>query len=245
MAQIGRLNLLGEFCLELDGEPHQVSPSAQRLLALLAVEHRGRRARRAPVAERLWPDAPPGRAGSSLRSVLWRLPRHRGRALVVGNATDVWLTDDLQVDLWEADDLAWAVCAPEAPDPDSSVDLGILKQDLLPGWHDDWLVVGQESHRQRRLHALERSAGLLCERGRFTEALDAGLGAVHSEPLRESAHRRVIEVHLAEGNQAEALRQYDGYRRLLAHELGLRPSASIRRLVDPLLGRPIDLRATD
>jgi DNA-binding SARP family transcriptional activator len=50
----------------------------------------------------------------------------------------------------------------------------------------------------------------------------------------------VIEVHLAEGNQAEALRQYDGYRRLLAAELGLRPSESIGRLVAPLLGRPLD-----
>jgi DNA-binding SARP family transcriptional activator len=47
-------------------------------------------------------------------------------------------------------------------------------------------------------------------------------------------------VHLAEGNHAEALRQYDGYRRLLATELGLPPSAEIRRMVAPLLGRPID-----
>ncbi len=68
-----------------------------------------------------------------------------------------------------------------------------------------------------------------------------GLGAVRSEPLRDSAHRSVIEVHLAEGNHAEALRQYDGYRRLLADELGLPPSPAIRRLVAPLLGRPVDL----
>jgi Bacterial transcriptional activator domain len=50
----------------------------------------------------------------------------------------------------------------------------------------------------------------------------------------------VVEVHLAGANQAEALRQYDGYPRLVADELGLRPSASIRRLVAPLLGRPVD-----
>ena len=50
----------------------------------------------------------------------------------------------------------------------------------------------------------------------------------------------MIAVHLAEGNHAEALRQYDGYRRLLAAELGLPPSPEIRRMVAPLLGRPID-----
>ncbi|HYF72533.1 MAG TPA: bacterial transcriptional activator domain-containing protein, partial [Nocardioides sp.] len=108
-----------------------------------------------------------------------------------------------------------------------------------------WLLGAQEAFRQKRLHALERSAAVLCGDGRFTDALDAGLGAVQSEPLRESAHCRVIEVHLAEGNQAEALRQYDHYRRLLAAELGLRPSPGIRRLVAPLLGRPIDLRAEE
>jgi hypothetical protein len=50
----------------------------------------------------------------------------------------------------------------------------------------------------------------------------------------------VIAVHLAEGNAAEALRQYHVYRRLLALELGLPPSPSIRQLVAPLLGRPIE-----
>lgn len=50
----------------------------------------------------------------------------------------------------------------------------------------------------------------------------------------------MITVHLAEGNAAEALRQYHVYRRMLALELGLPPSPSIRSLVGPLLGRPIE-----
>ncbi|HYO40432.1 MAG TPA: bacterial transcriptional activator domain-containing protein [Nocardioidaceae bacterium] len=49
-----------------------------------------------------------------------------------------------------------------------------------------------------------------------------------------------MAVHLAEGNPAEALRQFHVYRRLLAHELGLPPSAAIRELVRPLLGRPLE-----
>jgi DNA-binding SARP family transcriptional activator len=53
----------------------------------------------------------------------------------------------------------------------------------------------------------------------------------------------VIEVHLAEGNHAEALRQYQGYRHRLREELGLAPSPVIRALVAPLLGRPADVRA--
>jgi DNA-binding SARP family transcriptional activator len=245
MAPWGRLDLLGELRVQFEGETQRLSPSAQRLLGLLAVTQRTRPARRAAVAERMWPDTAPGRAASNLRSVLWRLPRPRGRVLVLGNAGEVWLAPDLRVDLWEAEELAHRLCAPDPPALTPTTDLSTLHRDLLPDWSETWLLAEQESYRQKRLHALERSAVLFREQGRFTDALDAGLGAVQSEPLRESAHRRVIEVHLAEGNQAEALRQYDGYRRLLAQELGLPPSSSIRRLVAPLLGRPIDLRAAD
>jgi DNA-binding SARP family transcriptional activator len=244
MAAIGRLRLLGEFALEVEGEEQRLSPSAQRLVALNAVVHGGRRTSRSAVAERLWPDSTPGRAASRLRSVLWRMPRPRGRQLVRSSATDVWLNPEIEVDLWRAEEQAQALQTSLSA-PEYLVDLSPLRRDLLPGWHQEWLLVEQESFRQTRLHALERSAQLLREHGRFTDALDAGLGAVKSEPLRESAHRRVIEVHLAEGNHAEALRQYDGYRRLLAAELGLPPSATIRRLVAPLLGRPVDVRPSD
>ena len=198
-----RLRLLGDFGLCAGDEPLRVSGPAQRVLAYVAVAHGHRPVRRTTLAERLWPDASPARAAQSLRSVLWRLPRPRGRALLTGRETTVQLLEEIQVDLWEAD---------------------------------------RESWRQKRLHALERCAGTLCDRGAYPDALAAGLGAVRSEPLRESAHRRVIAVHLAEGNHAEALRQYDGYRRLLAAELGLPPSPEIRRMVAPLLGRPIDRR---
>ena len=54
------------------------------------------------------------------------------------------------------------------------------------------------------------------------------------EPLRESAHRALIRVHLAEGNAGEALRQYDLYAGMLWRQLGLGPSPLIEELVRPL-----------
>jgi DNA-binding SARP family transcriptional activator len=236
-----RLGLLEEFEVTFAGEVLHIAAPAQRLLAKLAVLQRQRPTQRTTLAERLWPETSPTRAASSLRSVLWRLPRPRGRTLVTCTATTVRLSEDVRVDLWEAEQQAGLLCAQDPPPSDSLVDLTPLTRDLLPGWHDDWLQVAQESFRQKRLHALERSSEALRRSARYTDALSAGLGAVESEPLRESAHRSVIAVHLAEGNHAEALRQYDRYRRLLATELGLRPSPAIRTMVAPLLGRPVDL----
>lgn len=38
---------------------------------------------------------------------------------------------------------------------------------------------------------------------------------LRADPLRESAHRLLVAVHLAEGNVSAALDQFDAYRRLL------------------------------
>lgn len=238
-----RLSLLEDFEVSFGGEVVPISMPAQHLLAQLAVVQRGRPVQRTALAERLWPEAMPSRAASSLRSVLWRLPRPRGRTLVTCTSTSVRLSEDVRVDLWEVEEQARILCEDDLPPAEALRDLGPLTRDLLPSWHDDWILVEQESFRQKRLHALERSSDAFRSRGRYTDALSAGLGAVRAEPLRESAHRSVIEVHLAEGNHAEALRQYDGYRRMLADQLGLPPSPAIRGLVAPLLGRPVDFRS--
>ena len=238
------LFILGNFQLQFDDEPLRLSAPAQRLLAYLAISQRDRPVRRTAVAERLWGDTAPARAASNLRSVLWRLPRPRGRQLVVSDAAQVSVSPDTEVDLWKAEAAVELLCGSSPPTCEALADLAGLSEDLLPDWHDDWLLIERESHRQKRLHALERASAHLRERGEFNASLSAALLAVHCEPLRESAHRRVIEVHLAEGNHADALRQFEIYRRLVADELGLPPSPAIRDLVAMLVGRPVDVRRT-
>jgi len=44
-------------------------------------------------------------------------------------------------------------------------------------------------------------------------------------------------VHLAEGNQSEAVREFERYRALLHTELGLDPTPRLRRLVEGLQSR--------
>jgi DNA-binding SARP family transcriptional activator len=126
------------------------------------------------------------------------------------------------------------------PDRGWNLDPANLRHDVLPDWTDEWLLPTREWFRQIRLHALEALCARHCRYGRFDTALEAGLAAVDCEPLRESAHRAIVRVHLAEGNPAEALRQYDLYRRLMNSELGLRPSQQFRALISHLLGRPLD-----
>jgi DNA-binding SARP family transcriptional activator len=232
------LSVLGGFELTAGESPASLCSAAQRLLGYLAVHGRGRPVARTALAERLWDDNEPERAAGRLRSALWRLPKPGGRQLVSCTPTTVRLAPSVAVDLWEAEDQARGLRQADAPArPEMFVG------DLLPDWTEDWLVVERESFRQIRLHALERTSARQCELGNYAAALAAALAAVRCEPLRESAQRQVISVHLAEGNHAEALRQYQSFRRLLAAELGLPPTPAIRTLVAPLLGRPIERAA--
>jgi len=126
--------------------------------------------------------------------------------------------------------------------PDSayldSVPLASLTGDLLPDWYDDWLLDEREELRQTRLHALESLARQLSACGRHADAIQAALAAIRLEPLRETAHHTLIEIHLAEGNRSEACRQFQRCRRMLRDELGVEPSASMRLLLEDRHGLP-------
>jgi DNA-binding SARP family transcriptional activator len=91
--------------------------------------------------------------------------------------------------------------------------------ELLPDWDDGWLEADRERLRRIRLHLLEASALGLAEVGRYGLALEAALAALRMDDARESAHRALIQVHLAEGNVSEARRAYERCRVVLVRDV--------------------------
>jgi DNA-binding SARP family transcriptional activator len=227
-----RLTLLDAFDLSHGAETLSLCLPVQRLLAFLAL--RGRPTRRAHVAFTLWTDSSEDRAFGSLRSALWRL-RRDGHCLVEEANGRLRLAPAVRVDVDEAAEAAHRLLDPAAEIDDADRDRVFLGGELLPDWYDDWVALERERFRQLRVHALERLCERLTSEHRFTEAVDAGLAAVEGEPLRESAHRVLIHAHLAEGNAAEALRQYRIFRGLLRDRLGLEPSGQMDALMRPLV----------
>jgi DNA-binding SARP family transcriptional activator len=224
-----RLVLLGALELERDGEPVPLPASARRLLAFTALH--GRPLSRVYVAGALWLDSESdARAAASLRSALWRLHRAAGE-VVRADAHELSLAPWVEVDLHRVSAVAHEVLAGRALHPDLVRQLA-WADELLPDWYDEWVESERERFRQLRLHALERLCERLYTAGRFDDALEAGLAAVSAEPLRESAHRAMIGMHLAEGNVCEAVRQYDTCERLMSRELGVRPSRKTLQLVE-------------
>jgi DNA-binding SARP family transcriptional activator len=230
------LHLLGGFALHREGRSVTAAPAVQRLVAYVAT--RTKTVNRVATARALWPDSSDARAAANLRSTLWRFRQDHCGGPIRSTAHGLELHPDTIVDVHAVHEQTTALSS--VPDRVWDLDPAVLRHDVLPDWTDDWLVPTREWFRQIRLHALETLCARHCRYGRFDAALEAGMAAIDCEPLRESAHRAIVRVHLAEGNPAEALRQYELYRRLVDSELGLRPSQQFRALISHLLGRPLD-----
>jgi DNA-binding SARP family transcriptional activator len=207
------------------------------MLALLAVHDRA--LERSFVAATLWTDAGEERAAGNLRTALWRL-RRSGHALLERGSSRLQLARSVTVDLHDACALAHGLLGHGdewGADPDVDFDESVFLHDLLPDWYDDWLLIERERFRELRLRALEALCERLAASGRSSRAIECGLAAIIGDPLRESSHRAVIKIYLAEGNQAVAIHQYRFYRELLAGRLGLQPSQQMSELVASLAPR--------
>ena len=228
MAQAVALTMLGGFSLWCRGQRVNLPPSAERVVAYLAL-HDGP-ATRPNVAGTLWLDVPEDRAMANLRSALWRL-RRPGVPVVETFGEHLELAADVAVDFRELSAAAKGLLEGSVPDDAIQLERLAFGGELLSDWYEDWILVEREHFRQIRLQALEHIAAELARLGRFGRAIEVALAAVATEPLRESAHRALISIHMAQGNRNEAVRQYCSYRRLMQDELGIEPSSQIDDLM--------------
>ncbi|MFI1719128.1 BTAD domain-containing putative transcriptional regulator [Streptomyces sp. NPDC053513] len=189
---------------------------------------------RGAAAERLWPDCSPTRASANLRTALCH--GRRAGPLTTVECVDrrLRLAPVVEVDLHRArcraQDAIGDRRSPEDPE-DLAATFG---EELLPEWPDEWLEVERERWDQLRLHALEGLAQRLRRDGEYLAALQTALTATQIDPFRETAHRILIEIHIAEGNRACAMKCYKEYQRLLRRELAVDPSPLMTRLVEDL-----------
>lgn len=211
------ITVLGSFTLTSDGHPVALGVDSRRLVAYLAVHPRPQE--RAALAADLWP--------GTARTAALRLLTDAVSAIAVpglldaeseaGGDAPLALAADVTVDLATA--MALIRALPEIAASDEP-DVAPLTADILPGWTAPWIAIERERFRQLRLYALEERSLRLTAGERFDEAVAMAQQAVHAAPSRESARRALIEAHLAQGNIAAAVAEYDEYQELLRSSVG-------------------------
>lgn len=208
------LALLGTFRLTEDGQSVVLHEREQRVLALLAV--RDRTMGRLALAGILWPEASDANALGSLRAALSRLPARLRRQLTV-TPRNLALSSDVSVDLRQARLLAEQLLLPAAALPDANGSLPslvLLSSDLLPDWYDEWVVEDSRQWHSLRTRVLESWSARLVTLGRFGEAVETAIAAIHAEPLGEAGYAALIQAYLAQGDRPAALRALGDYRRV-------------------------------
>lgn len=222
--QQGRLlGILGQLGLD---PMVRLSNPVRRLFVLLAVL--GGKVGRGIAAARLWPDQTDTAARSNLRRTLFQCPT----GWIRNSGDEIGL--DAAVDLDAARQIALRAVAGE---PLSLEEIDVLAQDLLPGWHEEWLIPFQDRHHVLRVQALEAACRTLTASGQHALAVLAGSAALAAEPLNESAAEALILCHLAQRNRYQARRCYDALAKRLDDELGVSPDPALSERLSHLVAR--------
>jgi DNA-binding SARP family transcriptional activator len=253
-----RIYLAGEPCLATDRSLIRADrlPGRQgRLAFVLLVSERARPVTRDELAEALWPQQPPAAyevalsaIASKLRGLLGEAGLARGALQAVDGCYRIDLGPGSWVDTEAALEAVHAAEAAlrlrryrEAYGP-AVVAAAILRRPFLAGFEGGWIESRRQELRGLRLRALDVLAEVHLWNREPALALRAAEEAVTLEPYRESGYRRLMLIHLAAGDRAEARRVYERCRRLLADDLGEEPAPETRavlaQLEDPVVSRP-------
>jgi DNA-binding SARP family transcriptional activator len=230
------IELLGQVRITFgpDRERLHLCRQSTAILGNLALSGVRRQAREVLI-ERFWPDCDPARGQGSLSSALWRLRRDLAPAgasvLTDGLLGEAGITE--QASFWLDAEAFRAKVRPACTGagllgPATAMKLEqaleLYRGDLLEGFYYDWVLAERECLRalyvRGRLRLLDHhAAGSDWER-----AIECGREVLRLDPLRETVHRRLIELHARNGEPAAARRQYHRLVQLLAEELQVAPA---------------------
>jgi len=239
-----RVHLFGYPRLEHDGI--DVPIRRRKALALLSYLATTRSSHsRDTLAALLWPEHEAPRAFAFLRNALWILNGTPLADWLVSSRHTIGLRDGshLAIDVGEfrralsdsfgANDEAALSRLAGATD--------LFRSDFLAGFSiedsepfEDWQYSESSALRHELGTALDRLADARRARNDFPAAIRFARRWLEIQPLNEAVHRRLMELHAAAGQRAEALAQYAACEQTFKRELGLAPSEETAALAEQI-----------
>lgn len=205
------------------------------LLRLLALRV-DRPVRTQLLLDRLWPTAAPERARASLRTAASQI-RHAVHEDCLVREPGALALRGAWVDAVEVETLLHeAGVAVRAGDHPTVVGRARAVEELYADdfhAHDDeseWARAERELLASGRVQLLADASESCLVLGRVRDALDFASTATQLDPTVERAQRVMMRAHAELGEIGAALRVFERYRRQLAQDLGVDPSAQTREL---------------
>ncbi|MEU6707140.1 AfsR/SARP family transcriptional regulator [Streptomyces wuyuanensis] len=243
------LNLLGPVEAHRGGTPVRLGgPKPRTVLAALLLA-RGRVVGDTRLTTLLWDDRPPATCPAQLHTYASRVRHLLGPGIEVERRRPGYLIRlperGVRVDLLEFQKrAARGTEALAAGDPATAAGelrraLAIWRGAALGGVCDPLADAERDRLEEERLVTLERRIDADLELGRHSALIPELIALIAADPLREGLRGQLMTALYRSGRQADALAAYRAARATLADELGLEPSAELRRLHQALLtGHP-------
>ncbi|HEX8186109.1 MAG TPA: BTAD domain-containing putative transcriptional regulator, partial [Blastocatellia bacterium] len=99
----------------------------------------------------------------------------------------------------------------------------LYRGNFLEEFYYNWIEELQSYYRDLYLEALKELIGYHSERGNHESVIRYGQMVLGRDPYQEEIHCHVMEAHVASGNRAAAIEQFDALRKMLRRELGVDP----------------------
>ncbi len=241
-----RIQLCGRIVARIGGRRIESDlPGRQgRLLFVYLASHRHRPVSRPELVDALWPADAPDTASASLTALVSKLRRVLGPEALEGRGqirlvlpADAWIDLEAASEaLHRAESAAAREAWGETWSP-ARVTQHIAGRGFLEGEDAPWIDETRRNLEELYVRALELAGRASLELGgtELDTAERTARTLVARAPFRETGHRLLMDVLVARGNDAEALRVYERLRALLREELGAAPSGETQALHRRLL----------
>lgn len=230
------ISMLGGFTLAWgDGAAMSIPSTVARSLFAYLVIHRDHPHTRDLLAGTFWPDLPDAVARRRLSQALWQIRQTVDPHPVLLAEGDT-IRIDPELSLW-LDVAEFEQQAASSKQQDLALAADLYRGEFLAGYYDDWVLVERERRRETFVAVLGKLVESSKGQGEYESALLLARRLVTEDPWREEAHREVMCLCHLLGRGAEALKQFETCRQVLAEELGAEPSPETEALAAQIAAR--------
>jgi DNA-binding SARP family transcriptional activator/TolB-like protein len=234
LTEVLELRLLGPF--QINGATPAIPQRAKGLIAYLAM-HAGRSVSREALASLLWSYSASQQARQSLRQCLTDVRAALGPAKDSLEATRaaIRFTQSANTDI---DIRRFEALAQSAEPDDLAAACELYRGEFLEGLEfnsepfSEWLTIERSRLASVACDVLRRLALLRTQAGDTARAITAAQRLLSLDPLREDAHRILMESYAAEGRRSDALRQFGSCSEIMRRELGVEPDRETLALAE-------------
>lgn len=197
------------------------------------------------IVETLWPDQEYDDPRGALRTLVYRLRQLLGKGACVNGTEAIvfsqgcyhWNTkQNYWLDVDEFELLCRQAQAVAATDPQQATLLylkaiGLYKGDYLPECsYCEWVIPIRNYYHHLYLQSILALTTLLSAAEQYAEVIEVCEHAFIVDPFEEELHVRFLEALLAEDKLKQARAHYEYATTMFYRELGVKPSAVMRRL---------------